>query len=306
MTNNLFETIAMEWLEESRFRLSASSWSKYEQCIRLHILPYFFGMKIGDVTQEILNSYIQNLSLSLSNGSRRIIIMVLNNILSYAYHKQQTKILLYVRPSLKKDSRVVRTFSEDSQRKLENYVLENRENVPSPVLFALYTGLRIGELCALKWSDIDFEHASLRISKTVQRVKVRSDTGAYTCLQILPPKSSTSFRLIPVPEFLLNYVRTYRSRILEDGFIFSGNPLKPLDPRCLQYSYRRILDRAKIPYLNFHCLRHTFATRCINLGWDMKTLSEVLGHSDIQVTMQYYFHSSFEYKQSQMNKLMLL
>ena len=138
----------------------------------------------------------------------------------------------------------------------------------------------------------------------MQRLPVKSG-NAKTSLLVSIPKSSASYRIIPMPEFVQNYVRSFNGSDdrNQDSYCISVNEKEPMDPRTLQYAYKRLLKLLEIPYLNFHCLRHTFATRCVTCGWDVKTLSEVLGHSDIKITMEYYFHSSFEYKKLQMMKL---
>lgn len=166
--------------------------------------------------------------------------------------------------------------------------------------------MRIGEICALKWKDIDFHNGSVSVTKTVKRLKNNNDTVKKTSLVVTEPKSTSSYRIIPLPEIIIRYFKNFYVSTKDNYYIFSEKILIPLDPRTLQYAYKKVLSKCNVNYKNFHCLRHTFATRCITIEWDVKTLSEILGHSDIKVTMEYYFHSSFEYKKQQMNKLKLI
>lgn len=153
---------------------------------------------------------------------------------------------------------------------------------------------------------ISFETASLYVNKTVQRLKISGENGErHTQLLVSHPKSAASQRLLPIPAFLLEYLKHF-PRGEKGAYLLTNDTERPMEPRTLQYHYKKMLEQIGVPYLNFHCLRHTFATRCVTLGWDMKTLSEILGHFDIKITMEYYFHSSFEYKQLQMNKIVPL
>lgn len=306
-----FNTVIEQWLAGKQPELSATSYNKYEQLYRNHIEPFFTGIECAQLSDHTLMEFYQQVTgyditepEHLSTGNMRTIFMILNNSLKLAYDKQYISECLYLKPSLKKEKHIVKTLSSANQKTLEAHIFANRNLNSLAILLALYSGIRLGELCALRWRDVDLINASLHITSTAQRIKVRNDKKySGTRLVVLPPKSSTSYRLIPIPEFVVEYMKSFYIEAKKDYYIFSDSPQKPLEPRTLQYAYREILESNGISYLNFHCLRHTFATRCIMLGWDIKTLSEVLGHSDINVTMEYYFHSSFEHKKQQMNKL---
>lgn len=298
-----FTEIVLQWIDESQGRIKPSTKMKYEQLIRNYINPFFQEYPCEELDEAVLQKFYKSLNLQLSSGNIRTILMIVNNTLEYACLNQILVKKLYIKPCLSKAKPMVRIFSTEEQIRIENYIFNHHSYSSLAVFLALYTGMRIGELCALRWSDLDFKKGSVEVTKTVQRLKTESfESTNKTELILSVPKSSASYRIIPLPDFAGKYILTTYSDTDQGGFLLAEHRDVPLDPRTLQYAYQKMLKRIGVPYLNFHCLRHTFATRCVTMGWDMKTLSEVLGHSDIKVTMEYYFHSSFEYKKAQMNK----
>lgn len=169
-------------------------------------------------------------------------------------------------------------------------------------MIALYTGVRIGELCGLKWSDIDLSAKTIRIERTVQRIRV-SGKANRTELIVSTPKSHTSVRMIPLPVFLVHMLKAFKPSNL-DAFVITGDAKLP-DPRTMQYRFKTLLIKNGIRTLNFHLLRHLFATNCVELGFDVKTLSEILGHSSVEITLNRYVHSSIERKRQCMDMLSL-
>ena len=172
------------------------------------------------------------------------------------------------------------------------------------------SGIRIGELCALQWKDIDLEKESIIVRKTMQRIRTFSSadeagmTGKTgTRVIITAPKSRNSIREIPLPGFLLELLKTARKsgQISEEGYVLKGIRKEYTEPRTLQYRFQAILKKLGIPGFNFHMLRHIFATNCISQGFDMKTLSELLGHSNVGTTMRIYVHSDMERKKMLMS-----
>ena len=167
-------------------------------------------------------------------------------------------------------------------------------------MISLNTGLRLSEICALKWSDIDFENAILHVRTTVARVR-NTGEGSKTKLIIDRPKTKSSFRDIPISSYLMKMlVSLYEKRKSEyvvsdqEGFI---------SPRTYSYRFHKVLEKYNVKQVNYHALRHTFATRCIEHGVDVKTLSEILGHSNASITLNTYVHSSMERKREQLEKL---
>ena len=167
------------------------------------------------------------------------------------------------------------------------------------IMLSLFMGLRIGELCGLKWEDVDFQHKILHIRRTVQRISCKN-SSRKTKIVISTPKSATSFRDIAIPDMLMEYFKKFRNEA--DFFILSGSD-KPIEPRAMQYRYKKILRSAEIENHNFHKLRHTFATNCTQKGFDIKTLSVILGHSTVNLTLNRYVHPDHSHERKLMNSM---
>ena len=196
----------------------------------------------------------------------------------------------------KKEKKDMKLLSKSEQEKLCRFVLNKPDNTKLGILLSYYTGLRIGEVCGLKWCDIDLNKGIFKVERTVQRIYVNSSTK----LTIDTPKSKSSVREIPLPKFLIEILRNFKSD--DSAFILSGKE-NPTDPRTLQYRFKSLLKKADLPSINYHSLRHMFATNCIALGFDVKTLSELLGHATVETTLNRYVHSSMERKMTCMNLL---
>jgi integrase len=196
----------------------------------------------------------------------------------------------------------VRIFSREEQEKIECAIIHSDDKRTIAVLVCLYTGIRIGELCALKWENISFANNYLNIKQSMTRVKNLGDEqGAKTKIIFEEPKTAKSKRLLPLPDFLVLILKKMKQGSQSD-FIFSVDGIKPLQPRTLQFIYKRLLVQADVEYRNFHALRHTFATRAIEFGVDVKTVSEALGHSNSAITINRYTHSLMEQKQNMMQR----
>lgn len=184
------------------------------------------------------------------------------------------------------------------RKRLESYLLHNQNNTNISVLLRLFTGLRIGELCGLKWSDIDFQNGTVSVCRTVQRINKHGKSE----VAIGSPKSKSSVRIVPIPDFLLAILKAKRKG--DDFYIITGTS-KPTEPRTMQNRFKSILKTCGIRNVNFHLLRHTYATICIENGFDPKTLSELLGHADASITLNRYVHSSMQMKKNYVSRLQL-
>lgn len=190
-------------------------------------------------------------------------------------------------------------MTKEQQLRLEEYMKAHPSFTGVGINLSMYMGLRIGEVCALQWKDIDLEKRILTVSKTIQRVQCR--TGAkWTKLIITEPKSESSKRTIPIPDCLLSVLRENKAD--GDIYVVSGKR-KPVEPRTVQYRFAKTLHNADLPSFHYHSLRHLFATRCVELGFDVKTLSEILGHSSVEVTLNRYIHSDMDHKRTCMSLL---
>lgn len=281
------------WLDDVRNKVKESTYANYAMKLQKHILPQFSGMRYGELTAHNLSDFIrQKLQSGLSEKYVSDIVVVMKSAARFGsknYNYPNRIEFVALPKALGKVEKPL--LNRDEQQRLREGLL--RDQTPSNVgiLLASATGIRIGELCALKWSDFDFEKSIMTVKQTVQRVCNVEKNGTH--LVISSPKSSSSFRQIPLPDFILPIITA--ARTADDCYVLSGTR-KLVEPRTLQYRFKSFLKQLSLPQVSFHKLRHQFATRCVELGFDVKTLSEILGHHSVEVTLNRYVHSSIERK----------
>ena len=252
----------------------------------------------------MVNSYTCRKLEEISTKTVRDICTILKSVLRYAEKEYGLHDIAgnMVLPKLQRTDKDILTLRE--QRKLETYLWEHRQKPRcAGILICLYTGLRLGEICGLQWRDIDRKRHVLYINRTLQRVtETRSDHEKKTKLISGEPKSGASVRAIPLPRSFWILLREMSGEMRDEDYFLSGNA-EPIEPRNYQYFFKKTLADCELRYVNFHTLRHTFATRCVEAGMDIKTLSEILGHTNTNITLSYYVHSSMQSKRKQMNRL---
>ena len=292
--NNSFGGVMCEWLISIKNSVKKSTYQKYESIFHNHIEKHSISkIQVRYITSKTINEFSDNL-LNAGNLSAKTIndiLIVIGLALTYTeeiYNIPKPKIK-YV----KEHKKEMRVLSVSEQKILEQYLLTDMNSCKLGVFIALYTGIRVGELCALRWEDIDGKH--MVINKTVQRLKGESKT----VLEITEPKTRNSNRVIPLPQFLQQILETYRST----GTVMKNRNGKLVEPRLMQLTFEKYISDCGLPKTNFHALRHTFATRCVEAGFDIKSLSEILGHTDVKTTLNKYVHSSLEQKQKNMELL---
>lgn len=294
LCNIKFSDMAEEWLEMVKKCRKPSTYNKYSIVYHYHIKHCFKDTSLFDISDAVLSQKIfDHLSESVSNS----IYCVLNQILKFISAKYSITL-----PELKKTAfsiqlKAVKTFTWNEQKRLVTVLYQETDLFKRAVLLCLFTGLRLGELCALKWSDIDCENSTLTVNRTVQRLYAEG----YKTLTVLTesvPKSEYSRREIPLSDVVLEILSKNKN---DKEYIFGED--KPLEPRTVQYHFKKILKEAGVADKNFHVLRHTFSTNCIERGIDVKSLSEILGHSDVQITLNRYVHPSMDIKRQHMNEL---
>lgn len=288
-----------KWLSDVRNKVKVSTFANYTMKIKKHILPRFAGVKYDRLTADDLNKFIeQKCSEKLSAKYVSDIVILLKSAAKFACKRYGYANRIDCVTLPKSDKKAENRLLSDSEQSQLKAVLTKNANCSNVgILLSAATGIRIGELCALKWENIDLEKSIITVKQTVQRV-MNNEGG--TRLIVTSPKSASSVREIPLPDFIMPYLKAVRSA--DDCFLLSGNQ-KITEPRTMQYRFKSILKKANLPYVNFHALRHMFATNCVALGFDVKTLSEILGHSSVQITLNRYVHSSMERKRSCMDLL---
>lgn len=291
------------WLENYiRPSVKARTYERYKLIVEQHIRDKIGGTELDGLSPFVLQRFITEL---LQNGNRRtgkgLSASSVNAVISVIQSSLKTAHLLGLtkeytadklkRPKLKE--KPVECFTLAEQKLIEQAVLNGKKDKLYGIILCLYSGLRIGELIALQWSDIDFTKGILSVSKSCHDGK--------DGLIIDEPKTATSRRMIPLPRQLLSILKGIKKRS-NSLFAVSANG-KPVSVRSYQRSFELLLKKLKIPHKGFHSLRHTFATRAIECGMDVKTLSEILEHKNPTVTLNRYAHSLMEHKADMMNRL---
>ena len=280
-------------LETSSLRLKSSTLGIYRRHLDRYIAPYFGNMNCGDLTsdtaQDFVNTLLQQSGLSV-------------NTVQSVFNLLKTAVGIPLKVEFpKRSKRLVQFLTVGEQKRIEQAARSRDSNDYVAVMLCLYTGIRIGEACVLRWTDISFERNLLRVNRTIQRIRNTPDEDGKTKIAFLAPKTPTSERAIPLPEFLRDVLLDFKAEAANELVLsYKG---KPIEPRTLQNRFKRILESADVHDVNFHTTRHCFATRALESGFDVKTLSEVLGHTSAAVTLSFYSHSTFEHKQKCMNSL---
>lgn len=305
-----FGKVLQLWLETNRINLKGATVTRYQNLIRTHIEPALGGMNTIDITATTVNAFLaEKLRAGRINGKGGLspayvksMMLIIKAALKYAADEKLCDPLnsLIYRPVESNKERPV--LSRNQQQQLEYHLLQNLDSTTTGILISLRTGLRIGEVCALRWENIDLEEQIIHVRHTIARVRdYKSESNTATKLILDSPKTKSSKRDIPIPSSLLAVLLEEKAKSKSD-FIISDN-CTFISPRTYEYRYHRVLKECGLEQINYHALRHTFATRCIEAGVDVKTLSEILGHSDVAITLNTYVHSSMDMKRLQMEKL---
>lgn len=298
-----FYDLASGWESQKKNLVKPTTMAAYMLIIRKHILPYF--NQITKFTAKDVQAFIDmKVKEGLSVKSIKDINTVLRMIMKYAKNQgfivEDLSMIRYPKDIIIKD---IEVFSVKQEKKLIDFLTTNLSCKNMGLLICLFTGLRIGEICALKWSDIDFNKGVININKTLYRIYNIYNNEKTTEIIMSSPKTKHSFRNIPLPDTLLKAMTSFLKNICEDSYLLT-NKTKPMEPRTYRNYYKRILQILALPELKFHSLRHTFATRCIESGCDYKTVSVILGHADISTTMDLYVHPGFERKKQCLEKML--
>ena len=296
------------WMSHNRVRLKGGTINKYQSLIDTHIMPELGSIRITDLSATQINAFLDKKltngridgSGGLSPSYVRSIMLVISAAVKYAVDEQLCLPLKsnVCKPATTKTDLLILSLEE--QRKLETVLLNKFDMTCAGIFISLHTGLRIGEICGLAWDDIDFDAMVIHVRHTVARIK----TDEHTTLILDTPKTKASKRDIPISSILFPVLQKLRS-FSDRGFVITGTN-EFMKPRTFEYRYHRILEVTGLDLVNYHALRHTFATRCVEVGVDVKSLSEILGHGNVSITLNTYVHSSMEMKRNQLEKLTTL
>lgn len=296
-------TFCDEWLRLKRSTVKESTYVKYDTILENHIKPKLGSYFIAAIDPILVEQFAYDLihKNRLSTKTVKDILTVLHAVLKYAGRQFPwlDKIEI-IYPKLEKKE--MRVLSREEQARFTAYLLNDMDNCKFGTLLTLMTGIRIGEICALCWKDISLKEGVIYVTATMQRIKsLDEQSGSKTRIFISDPKSFSSARTIPLSPFMLELCKKFSGN--PNAYVLTGKKDIYMEPRTLQYRMDRYVRDCDLSGVHFHTLRHSFATRCIEVGFEIKSLSEVLGHASPQITLDRYVHSSIELKRENMMKL---
>jgi len=303
-THLIFSFYCETWLKTNKSKLKESTYVKYNNILERHIKPCLGEYQPKHITTHVINSFRDELlyEKELAPKTVKDILIVLRAIFKFVTQNSDENLqnveIIYPK-NVKKEMKVLSTKEQEC---FVSYLIENMDNCKFGILLALYTGIRIGELCALRWNCISLENKTIKINETMQRLQALDGAEkSKTKIVTGTPKSDSSMRVIPLNDSLLELCKRMEPAE-KDCYLLTGTG-DYMEPRVLQYRMKKYTTECGLEGVHFHVLRHTFATRCVEVGCEVKSLSEILGHSTTTITLDRYVHSSMELKRNYVNKL---
>lgn len=304
----LLSAAALRWENNIAQQVKESTHVKYHVILQNHILPALGDISVEDMSHEIIESFSTRLLRGEGPKGRPLaprtvsdILSVLRSVLRFARRSGAIVPCDGSSVRIRRPAVDIRVLTRQEQELLCRYLYNNISPRNAGILLSLFAGLRVGEICALRWEDIALEERVLHIRHTMQRIQNLDPAGPRTRVVITAPKSITSARTIPLPEDLTRILASLPGQ--RRGFFLTGEEDCFSEPKIMQDHFQRVLRKSGVRDANYHALRHTFATRCVELGFDVKSLSELLGHSTVSMTMDRYVHPSMEHKRENMQRL---
>ena len=302
MIHKTVREIATAWKEYKRPYVKQSTMAAYMLILENHILPYF-----GDCDalheQAVQAFVLQKLERGLSIKTVKDILIVLKMVMKFGVKNEW---MIYYEWDIKypttSTNKELEVLSVGNHRKILNHIQSHFTFTGLGIYISLSTGLRIGEICALKWSDINVVDGTITVSRTIERIYIIEGEKKHTELVINTPKTKNSCREIPMSKELLTMIKPLK-KVVNDDFYVLTNDERPTEPRTYRNYYNGLMVKLGIPKLKYHGLRHSFATRCIEAGCDYKTVSVLLGHSNISTTLNLYVHPNMEQKKRCITKM---
>ena len=299
----VIKEVAELWKADKKQYVKESTYSAYCLLVVNHIIPYF-GDKEEFVEDDVQKFVLDSLNNGLSEKTTKDIVVVIKMVQKFGAKKNLMSLnpidIIYPMTSSKKELKVM---SKDNQKKLLNYLNDNFSFKNLGITICLCTGLRIGELCALRWSDFDLDQKVLKIRHSLQRIYIIDGDKKYTKIKVDKPKTKESNRDIPLTNGLYTIIKPLLKVVKLTNYVLS-NDENPIEPRTYRNYYKKILKKLEIPYLKFHGLRHSFATRCIESKNSVKTVSVILGHANITTTLNLYVHPNNDEKKRCIEKML--
>lgn len=306
MKDALFSDFSEIWIRSIQSSVKESTWIRYRNILKCSIVPYLGCLKLSEIDYAIVSNMCNKLlntggkeQHGLSTKTVADALSLTKAVIKYASRMKYMTDRTALDVSVKVKNAPLRVLSIQEQQVLISELKEELDFTGLGIYICLFTGIRVGELCALTWDDISLENNMIHIHRTMQRIQTPGGEKK-TAILIAEPKSQCSIRDIPI-------AGTLREKLMQqsakEGYVLTGNKNRYVEPRTMQNRFKAIVEQCGIQNAHFHTLRHTFATRCIEVGFDVKSLSEILGHANVSITLNRYVHPSMELKQKNMDKL---
>ena len=300
-----FKEAAEQWLKSKETQWKPATFHKYENCLRKYLYPQWADFPITKITQKLYNERYKEVAETGHSSASSLVNLILRSIQKDLAVRENV-VLSFLPTQDQKTSthcRKTKNLSDTEWNVLSQYAAKTDDNTALGILICLYEGIRIGELCALRWKDVDCKMHTLHIRETVQRLPNQDAVPGQPKSHLVfgPPKNGKE-RHIPIHPVLTARFRKEQKQHHPEDFILSGTD-KVVEPRTFTNRFHRVLSDCGIRKVNAHLLRHSFASRCVEAGMDIKALSEILGHTSVKITMDRYVHLSHQYKQKQLGLL---
>ena len=302
MIHKTVREIAGAWKEYKRPYVKQSTMAAYVLILEKHVLPYF-GDNDSLHEQAVQTFVLQKLESGLSVKTVKDILIVLKMVMKFGVKNEWMNYYEWdIKYPTSSSSNELEVLSVNNHRKILDYIQTHFSFTGLGIYISLTTGLRIGEVCALKWNDINVTDGTITVSRTIERIYIIEGGRKHTEVVINTPKTKNSCREIPMNKELLAMIKPLK-KVVNDDFYVLTNDEHPTEPRTYRNYYNRLMAKLGIPKLKYHGLRHSFATRCIEAGCDYKTVSVLLGHSNISTTLDLYVHPNMEQKKRCISKM---
>lgn len=301
-TQKTFAQIVELWKKDKQLYVKKSSFSAYVLLLENHLLPKF--AEVSSIEEEEVQQFVfQKLEQGLSQKSIKDVLIVLKMVMKFgAKYKWIQYTPFDIQYPTVRENQSIEVLTRAHQKKVMNYIQEHFTFRNLGVYICLCSGMRIGEICALTWEDIDTDNGIINIRKTIQRIYIIEDGKRRTELLLDTPKTKNSIREVPMSRDLLRMLKPFK-KIVNPLFFVLTNDAKPTEPRTYRSYYKNLMKQLEIPEIKFHGLRHSFATRCIESKCDYKTVSVLLGHSNISTTLNLYVHPNLEQKKKAIDQM---
>ena len=303
MTTKTIREIALAWKSDKQRYVKQSTYAAYVLILENHILPSFGECRA--LSEQLVQDFVlKKLNSGLSIKTVKDLLVVLKMVMKFGVKNKWTDYCEWdIKYPTTESHKDIEVLTVEHHKKILDFIQQNFTFRNLGIYISLTTGLRIGEICGLKWEDIDIASGTISVKRTIERIYIAEGNHKCTKLIINTPKTKNALRDIPITKELLTMIKPLK-RVMNDNFYVLTNDEKPTEPRTYRNYYHRLMKRLNIPRLKYHGLRHSFATRCIESNCDYKTVSVLLGHSNITTTLNLYVHPNMEQKKRCIAKML--